>query len=274
MRPKTEELLYYLLWSCEMLTRPTFRNLTTSFEGWAYSNGLHRHLAELQRQQFLQDRSTGTARSSRSGRVVRLTEQGRLHALGGRDPQRQWQRKWDQRWRLVLFDLPIKQNALRNRLRKELRRRGFGCLQRSVWITPDPLDEQTRALLRTEIDVRSLTIFEGHPAAGESDEQIARAAWDFVGINRAYEKQRKLLEEAPLSRSPTERDARTLRTWARAERAGWLAAVTVDPMLPQPLLPPGYLGKETWELRIKVLGKAAEQLRSFTLEKTAPSNAL
>ena len=128
MRPKTEELLYYLLWSCEMLTRPTFRNLTTSFEGWAYSNGLHRHLAELQRQQFLQDRSTGTARSSRSGRVVRLTEQGRLHALGGRDPERQWQRKWDQRWRLVLFDLPIKQNALRNRLRKELRRRGFGCL--------------------------------------------------------------------------------------------------------------------------------------------------
>ena len=58
-------------------------------------------------------------------------------------------------------------------------------------------------------------------------------SWDFVGINRAYEKQRKLLEEAPLSRSPTERDARTLRTWARAERAGWLAAVTVDPMIHQ-----------------------------------------
>jgi hypothetical protein len=32
MRPKTEELLYYLLWTCEMLTRPTFRNLTSSFE--------------------------------------------------------------------------------------------------------------------------------------------------------------------------------------------------------------------------------------------------
>jgi DNA-binding transcriptional regulator PaaX len=170
----------------------------------------------------------------------------------------------------VLFDLPVKQNALRNRLRKELRRRGFGCLQRSVWITPDPLDEQTRALLRTEIDVRSLTIFEGHPAAGESDEEIARAAWDFVGINRAYEKQRKLLEEAPLSRSPTERDARTLRTWARAERAGWLAAVTVDPMLPQPLLPPGYLGKETWELRIKVLGKAGRTVAIIHTGKNRP----
>ena len=46
MRPKTEELLYYLLWACDTLTSPLFRNMTGSFEvgpiGWT-----HRQLAEL-----------------------------------------------------------------------------------------------------------------------------------------------------------------------------------------------------------------------------------
>jgi hypothetical protein len=32
MRAKSEELLYLLLWACDMVRRPTFRNLTDSFE--------------------------------------------------------------------------------------------------------------------------------------------------------------------------------------------------------------------------------------------------
>jgi hypothetical protein len=31
MKPKTEEFLYFLLWSTELLTRPTVRNLTDSY---------------------------------------------------------------------------------------------------------------------------------------------------------------------------------------------------------------------------------------------------
>src|SRR6266513_1066496 len=52
----------------------------------------------------------GARPNSPDDRLYRLTAQGRLHALGGRDPQEQWARPWDGRWRLVLFDVPTGQN--------------------------------------------------------------------------------------------------------------------------------------------------------------------
>ena len=39
VQPKTEELLNLLLWSTDQLMNPSFRNLTDSFETWAYRNG-------------------------------------------------------------------------------------------------------------------------------------------------------------------------------------------------------------------------------------------
>src|ERR1043165_3903506 len=128
MQPKTEELLNFLLWSADKLMRPTFRNLTDSYESWAYRNGLLPQVTKLEKQQLLERDP-----KSRIERLYRLTEQGRLHALGGRDPQAQWRRYWDGRWRLVLFDVPEGQNARRERLRRYLRSRAFGCLQGSVW---------------------------------------------------------------------------------------------------------------------------------------------
>ena len=110
MHPKTEELLYLLLWSAEMLIRPTFSNVTESFEGWAYRKGLMRQLAALEKQSLLERDA-----SQPKNRVYRLTEQGRLHALGGRDPQAQWARHWDEIWRLVLFDVPVGEGTRRNK---------------------------------------------------------------------------------------------------------------------------------------------------------------
>ena len=73
LKPKTEELLYLLLWSCEMLCRPTWRNLTESFEGWVYRKGFHRQLARLEKLQLVE-----CADRAADERVHRLTEAGRL----------------------------------------------------------------------------------------------------------------------------------------------------------------------------------------------------
>src|ERR1041384_4545776 len=89
-KPKTEELLYLLLWACDIAARPTFRNLTDSFESWAYRTGFHRQLATLERQHLLE-----TSLKSGGGRLHRLTEAGRLMALGARDPIARWKRRWD-----------------------------------------------------------------------------------------------------------------------------------------------------------------------------------
>src|SRR5438477_10424039 len=82
MRAKTEELLYLLLWAAEIFSRPTWRNLSESFESWAYRKGLRQQLLRLEKQGWI-ERQVGLA----GNRLLRLTEVGRLKALGGRDPE-------------------------------------------------------------------------------------------------------------------------------------------------------------------------------------------
>ena len=71
MHPKTEEFLNLLLWSADMLSRPTFRNLTDSYESWAYRNGLMRQAAFLERGQLVERDP-----SAPDDRMYRLTWQG------------------------------------------------------------------------------------------------------------------------------------------------------------------------------------------------------
>jgi phenylacetic acid degradation operon negative regulatory protein len=263
MNPKTEEFLNLLLWSADILARPTFRNLTGSYESWAYRNGLHKQISRLERQQFLERDA-----NSPDDRLYRLTAQGRLHVLGGRDPEAQWARAWDGLWRLVLFDVPTGQNAQRERLRRYLRDKGFGYLQNSVWISPDPPVEERQILGDGKINVESLILLEARPCAGESDAEIVAGAWDFERINRRYARHLKVLAERPGSALRTDATAKALLRWAGAEREAWLEAVTNDPLLPGRILPSDYLGQQAWRTRMEVLRDASRRLRTFDLERT------
>lgn len=259
MKPQTEEFLNLLLWSADQLTRPTFRNLTESYESWAYRNHLFRQVAALEKQRLVERNPVAPG-----DRMYRLTWQGRLHALGGRDPQARWAREWDGRWRLVLFDVPTAQNSHRNRLRRYLREKGFGYLQNSAWITPDPLEEERRILVGGKINVESLILLEARPCAGESDREIVLGAWNFERINDRYARLLKILDERPNGALASEAASRALQRWAAAERAAWLSAVTNDPLLPERILPENYLGKQAWQRRIEVIRDAGRQIRTFT----------
>lgn len=258
MQPKTEEFLNFLLWSAELLARPTFRNLTDSYESWAYRNGLLRQAATLERQQLL-ERDAGSS----GDRLYRLTARGRLHTLGGRDPEERWARSWDGLWRLVLFDVPTGQNSQRELLRRYLRHKGFGCLQNSVWVSPDSLPEEREILGGATINVKSLIILQAQPCAGESDAEIVAGAWDFERINSRYARHLKTLAGRPGGALRNEATAKALLRWAAMEREAWLDAVTNDPLLPSKILPANYLGKEAWQRRQEVFRDAGRQLRTF-----------
>jgi phenylacetic acid degradation operon negative regulatory protein len=258
VQPKTEELLNFLLWSADKFMRPTFRNLTDSYESWAYRNGLLFQVAKLEKQQLLEHDPRFP-----DDRLYRLTEHGRLHALGGRDPQAQWTRHWDGRWRLVLFDVPVDENPRRDKLRRYLRSRAFGCLQGSVWITPDPVQDEYGILAGGRIKVQSLLLLEARPAAGESDAEIVAGAWDFPQINRRYERHLKMLDGCPVADLGDAGAAEALRRWAADEREAWLSAVQSDPLLPERLLSAEYLGRRAWEKRKIVLRRTGERLRTF-----------
>jgi phenylacetic acid degradation operon negative regulatory protein len=258
MQPKTEEFLNLLLWSADMLARPTFRNLTSSYECWAYRNGLLRQTAALEKRQLVERDARST-----NDRLYRLTAEGRLHVLGGRDPEQRWARFWDGQWRLVLFDVPTEQNTQRERLRRYLRDRGFGYVQNSVWITPDPLEGERQILGGGKIDVESLLLLEARPCAGESDTEIVAGAWDFDRINCRYARHLRVMEKKPGGALGNSARARALLRWAGAEREAWLEAVKIDPLLPAGLLPQDYLGQQAWRRRVEVLRDAGVQLRTF-----------
>jgi phenylacetic acid degradation operon negative regulatory protein len=260
MKPRTEEFLNFLFWSAGKLVRPTFSNITESYESWAYRNGLFRQAAILE-QSHLIERDPGAM----DDRIYRLTWRGRLHVLGGRDPQKCWSREWDGRWRLVLFDVPTSRNSERARLRRYLQARGFGWLQNSVWVTPNALEEERQLLRDGKVDVESLLLLEARPCAGESDAEIVSGAWDFNRINRRYVALMRLLDERPSGNLKDEVRARALQRWAAAEREAWLDAVAIDPLLPERLLPSDYLGRKAWDRRVDVLREAGRQLRTFSV---------
>ena len=260
MNAKTEELLNFLLWTAEGLVRPTLRNLTESYEGWAYRNGLLRQLARLEKQRLVErDPPSG------SERFCRLTPRGRLRVLGGRDPEERWSRAWDGRWRIVLFDVPIHRNAQRDRLRRDLREKGFGYLQNSVWISPDRLDAERDLLRSGKINVESLILFEARPCAGEADAEMVAGAWNFDRINGRYLRLLRVLEQRPQGALRSEVNSQSLRRWGKAEREAWLDAVLNDPLLPRRLLPAGYLGEQAWQRRLEVLREAGRQMRTFCI---------
>lgn len=259
MGPRTEEFLNVLHWIVDIAARPTFRNLTDSYESWAYRNGrLFSNLHRLERRQLVE-----RDRTAPNDRLYRLTEQGRLHVLGGRDPDVCWSRPWDGQWRMVLFDVPVGRDAERERLRRYLRGRGFGYLQNSVWISPDPLTEEGKILGDGKINVESLILLEARPCAGESDGEIVAGAWDFGRIDRGYALYMKVLEKLPHRPLRSEAAANALQRWAATEREAWLDAVKNDPLLPGRLLPSSYLGQRAWRRRGEVLREAGRQLQTF-----------
>jgi DNA-binding transcriptional regulator PaaX len=263
VKPKTEELLNLLLWTCDMLARPTFRNLTESFESWSYRNGLHRQLAALHRQELIEWKPGSTNSRHMDDRAVRLTQAAILYALGGRDPVACWSSKWDGLWRLVVFDVPNAQTRLRNRLRRYLRGQGFGWLQNSLWVSPHPLTTEKTVLTGARVDVESLILLEARPSAGETDAEIVNGAWDFERINRHYARHLKVLDARPAKTPTCSTEAEALRRWIWSERNAWIHAVAEDPLLPERLLPSGYLGRDAWERRLTILPEVARQLRSL-----------
>jgi DNA-binding transcriptional regulator PaaX len=258
MNPKTEELLYLLLWTCDLLWQPTWRNISASFEGWAYRNGFLRELQRLEKEQWLQRQPAPSG-----DRLLRLTEAGRLHALGGRDPEVHWNRRWDGRWRLALFDVPEGRSNLRDKLRRYLRARGFGYLQHSVWVSPDLVEDEQKLLADAPLEVGTLLFMEARPCAGESDEAIIANAWDFAGINARYATYLEVLGRCPSAPLDSDAAATAFRLWAASERQAWFEAMKDDPLLPESLLPAGYLGREAWRRRLQVMRVAGKRVRLF-----------
>lgn len=182
-------------------------------------------------------------------RVVRLTRLGLEHLRDRLDPEVEWRRPWDGRWRFVLFDVAEADRRLRDRLRAQLALARLGYLQGSVWVSPDPLDDLRRKMSALGADPESLLFLDGRPCAGESDDAIVAAAWNFPKIDEAYRRYLVVHDSIPGLVEPAER----WRVWLAHERAAWQEVARLDPLLPACLHPAGYLGRKAVQARRRSL---------------------
>ena len=255
-RSRAEDWLTLLLWGVDFLTRPTIHKATETYESWRWRQRMFDlHFHRLHRRQLVHRQSQG------SRVVYRLTELGRLAALGGRDPQSRWDRSWDGRWRMVVFDLPLSQQVIRQRFLRWLRQNGFGYLQDSVWIHTDPVHELTEALKDFHNDVEALTVLEAQCCAGYSNAALVNGAWPFEEINRRYATHQQWLEKSvpALLRHPT---ATAVAEWLHQERVAWRRVFSLDPLLPRSLWPPDYRGEQVLAARRRAFAQIGAEVFS------------
>lgn len=72
---------------------------------------------------------------------IELTNKGKWQAFLRARSHDTHTKKWDGVWRIVIFDVPVKKDKLRNELRSAMLMYGFKMLQRSVWVYPYPCDD-------------------------------------------------------------------------------------------------------------------------------------
>lgn len=250
MNAKTQLLLYHLLWTAETMTRPTYRNLNESFEGWAYRNGFIVQIQRLQAKGYVEYGKSALDERQ----FLRLTNAGRLAAIGGRDPQSEWERPWNKKWQLILFDIPMTRSQLRRKLNRSLTSMGFGCLQGSVWIAPHRSDGDLEFTSICGDDCSHLIALEADSRGIKIDRQMVASAWNFKRINKNYQSYMEIVGRFPFKKAG---DWDALLKWSKLENQEWLEAVGKDPLLPKALLPPGYLGRNAWLKRCRILQNAS-----------------
>ena len=243
VRDRGYELLFLLFGAASLALRPTLRHVT-EVEDMI-------HAEKMRRAEFLRLERTGWIETTndRTGKLLRLTVAGRRVFEGGRDPESAWNRPWDGQWRLLIFDLPRHASQARVKFWRWLRASHFGKLQGSVWVTPDPVTNLAETARETGIESTMLVLFTGGIQGDLDPRDVAAAAWDFAGLERAYQTYlgfgRRSLRQLGVRLPPAPRATEILLN----ERKFWWQAARHDPLLPRILLPPSYLGFQALELR-------------------------
>jgi phenylacetic acid degradation operon negative regulatory protein len=252
MTAKTELLLYRMLWLTSKAIRPTYRNIEESFEGWAYASGLLAQIQRLESKGYLEsllDTRTGK-------RLHRLTEAGRKAAAGPRDPESAWAARWDGKWRIIVFDIPETHRSERRKLTRALAGAGCGCIQGSTWISASTPPEINKIAQSDDPECSRLMMLLAESKGARMDQNMVKAAWDFEAINQLYHDHLDHLASfRNLKKSTTRED---LDDWTARENAAWRKAIAADPLLPDKLLPSGYLGKKSLHHRRETLPMVAE----------------
>ena len=177
---------------------------------------------------------------------LRLTQDGKGRLPPYFDPHRFWDKKWNKWWYILMFDVPEKDRAYRDTLRAFLKRERFGCLQRSVWVTPRDVRSEYDDLNRAAAVDTVAFLFEARTVLGYGNQSVVQEAWDF---GRIQEIQQRFISFTDSNLELLDAGGHTdgeLVELLRLEDHAYCQAMSMDPLLPSVLLPDGYAGYEAF----------------------------
>lgn len=151
-------------------------------------------------------------------------------------------RKWDKKWRILIYDIPETRRINRDSLRKKVYAIGFGKLQKSVYISPFPIENdlmdflEKNNLKENAIFLISETIYAG------GEKKIAEAIWRLTKINEKYKEIIKRIEK--------------LNKKGELEeiKKDFLETLLQDPFLPDDLIEGEWLMEKAYRLLSKRVG--------------------
>ena len=149
--------------------------------------------------------------------------------------------RWDRKWRIVFFDIEEKNRKTRELFRRKLYELGFGKLQKSVYVSPFPIEEGMREFIESCGLKQSVYLVISSRLFGVGERSLVRKVWALDKINMEYKKILRRLQEKEISKSE-----------AREIKLLYLEILTIDPFLPKELLPKDWLREEV-ERKIRQL---------------------
>ena len=196
--------------------------------------------------------------------LYRVGRKGKELLLQRRPSSTLRNRSWDGNWRMVVFDFPEVAKKARDAFRRQLHHQRLGCLQKSVWITPDPVIPEWKRFLR-ESDLKEwVLLFESAELGPVDDVEIARKVWSLDELADRYRKYLSnfgaLRRQLQAARAPA-LDGELGRL-IRRESGRYFELLEDDPMLPRVLLPSNFPGAEADALHGEIRAHVRESILS------------
>jgi phenylacetic acid degradation operon negative regulatory protein len=220
------------------------------------------------------------SRLRRCGLIVQRSDSGETPRLclteAGRDvipayfrPETYWNRRWNGIWYLLVYDVPEVDRKYRNVLRQFLKRMRMGCLQQSVWVTPEDIrpdfDDLSKA---ASIDAFAF-MFEAKTVLGLPCHRVVEEAWN---LERLYCLQDHYCTVMQNNIDLLEQEAWCIEELGELVRRavdGYHGVFSEDPLLPLSLYPSGYRGKEAVSLNRRLFELLEKQLNRVSSRQTA-----
>lgn len=148
------------------------------------------------RDDYWVSRHTGVSAKDRTKKLQYLKKKNKIdRRLSPKDTEKTVYsliaQSWDKKWRLVTFDISESNREFRDSIRHSLKELGFKKFQRSVWVSPLPMDPFIDDLIKKTKDFAVFSVFVGELYKSDSKKLVLKL-W---GVVSWYNEAEKLINE-------------------------------------------------------------------------------